>query len=164
MIMMTANIVSRAKRRVGDALDHDGGDEGYFDHDHREGEDERAQRLAQQLGQRVGVTDDAEDAQRDGRQQPDEQNTALRHLRRIGKPSVPEQEEQQQRRGADDQRRLAADPALPVLLANLQHRALLPAPELDPYYGNIRARMLCGRKCRTGGNLDQVPRNLPTLR
>jgi hypothetical protein len=147
---------------VGDAHDHDGRDEGYFYQDHREGEDERAQRLAQQLGQRVGMTDDAEDAQRDGRQQPDEQNTALRHLRRIGQPSVPEQKEQEQRRGADDQRRLAANPALPVLLANLQHRALLRPRSLTsttatPGRGSTRSEMPHGRQFRSSAEKPSDP-------
>ena len=113
------------QRRVGHAFEHHRGNERHPDEDDGDGEDERAERLAEKFSQRVGVTNDAEDAARDGRQQPREQHAALDELRRIGEPRMAVQEEQAERQRAEKERHLAADTPLPALLArHLVHPAL----------------------------------------
>jgi hypothetical protein len=113
------------QRRIGYAFQHYGGDQRHLDDDHRNGEDERAERLTEKIGQRVGVTDDAEDAAGDSRHQPDEQHAALGELSRIGEPGAAVNEKQAERRRPDEERRLAADAALPALMAGLfMHAAI----------------------------------------
>ena len=61
------------ERRRGIRGKHHGGDERDLDRDDRERQDQRAQRLAEQLGKMISALDHAEGAPRDDREQPQEQ-------------------------------------------------------------------------------------------
>jgi hypothetical protein len=76
------------ERRVVRAMQHDGGEQRDLDDDHREGEHERAVRLAQPHGDCVGTAHHAEGAPHHGPEQPDEQQDGERVIVEVGEQHV----------------------------------------------------------------------------
>ncbi len=74
-IMTAANTVSRASPAFSAAAEHDGDDQRHLDDRHRDGQHERAERLADPVGDDLGVIDGGEhgsdqDGAREGRNRP----------------------------------------------------------------------------------------------
>ena len=84
-------------RRPGVAGQHGDADQHAFEADDRESQDERAERLAEELGERIRDLDGPEGGPHHGREQPEEQHGRGCIRDRLAEPCAAEQEKQRHR-------------------------------------------------------------------
>ncbi len=130
------------ERRVVLPVQHDRGEQRHLDDDHREGEHERAVRLAEPLGDRLGVTHHAEGAPHHGAEQPEKEKNRERIVVEVGEERLLEQIGENDACHPRDRRPLGGEQCAPILLlggCRLEGLALvhqgsrLPGPlEHDP--------------------------------
>ncbi len=90
------------EHRIGVAVQHHRGDHRHFDADHGDGEDQRAIRLAEELGKAVGMAHDPEGAPHHDREDPDEQPDQLRRVVEAVEPILADGEKDRRRDGAGE--------------------------------------------------------------
>ena len=105
------------QRRVGLAMQHDGGEQRHLDHGHRQGEHKRAVRLAEPLGDRACMAHGAEGAPHHGAEQPEKEERRERNVVQVAEQLAPEEISERDAYDPRDRRRggaeSSAEPALP---------------------------------------------------
>ena len=114
------------QRRVGLAMQHDGGEQRHLDHGHRQGEHKRAVRLAEPLGDRVCVAHGAEGAPHHGAEQPEKEEHRERNVVQVAEQLPPEEISEHDAHHPRDRRRGGAESsAEPASLRARKHKRLV---------------------------------------
>ena len=91
------------QRRVRSAMQHDGGDDRNLDADHRNSQHQRAERLAEEFGQAVGMTHDGKGTPHHDCEQPDEEHHGEGRIVQPVEPALAGRIEESRRQHAHDE-------------------------------------------------------------